>query len=178
MPLHGHLFQRQLRDRHPGGSCTAAPPWSSISSKPGQSPSPRPGSLAYWSDGNCYGDYSFHMAVTDFNESHPKGSGATDRKRRHHLFQDPWHIRGFDDRRYQMVGLMQEVKERGGMVTVHATNGDMIDSLIAKHRAEGKLSPLYHWLSQPEVTESEASAGSWIWPHIYRRACLHRTPHL
>ncbi|MCB0549185.1 MAG: dihydropyrimidinase, partial [Phaeodactylibacter sp.] len=57
----------------------------------------------------------------------------------------------------QMVRLMQEVKERGGMVTVHATNGDMIDSLIAKHRAEGKLSPLYHYLSQPEVTEAEAS---------------------
>ena len=58
----------------------------------------------------------------------------------------------------QMVDLMQEVKKRGGMVTVHATNGDMIDKLIAKHRSEGKLSPLYHYLSQPEVTEAEASA--------------------
>jgi dihydropyrimidinase len=36
--------------------------------------------------------------------------------------------------------------------------GDMIDYLIAKHRAEGKLSPLYHYLSQPEVTEAEASS--------------------
>jgi dihydropyrimidinase len=60
-----------------------------------------------------------------------------------------------DDR--QMIGLMQEVKKHGGLVTVHATNGDMIDYLIAKHRAEGKLSPLYHYLSQPEVTESEAT---------------------
>jgi len=60
-----------------------------------------------------------------------------------------------DDR--QMVGLMNEVKKQGGMVTVHATNGDMIDYLIAKHRAEGKLAPLYHYLSQPEITESEAS---------------------
>ncbi len=60
-----------------------------------------------------------------------------------------------DDR--QMIGLMEEVKKQGGMVTVHATNGDMIDYLIAKHRGEGKLSPLYHYLSQPEVTEAEAS---------------------
>ena len=44
------------------------------------------------------------------------------------------------------------------MVTVHATNGDMIDYLIAKHRSEGKLSPLYHYLSQPEITEAEASS--------------------
>jgi dihydropyrimidinase len=49
------------------------------------------------------------------------------------------------------------VKQHGGLINVHATNGDMIDYLIAKHRSEGKLSPLYHYLSQPEVTEAEAS---------------------
>jgi len=34
----------------------------------------------------------------------------------------------------------------------------MIDSLITKNKAKGNLSPLYHYLSQPEITESEASA--------------------
>jgi dihydropyrimidinase len=53
---------------------------------------------------------------------------------------------------------MQEDRRQGGLVTVHATNGDMIDYLIARHRAEGKLSPRYHYLSQPEVTEAEASS--------------------
>src|SRR6476620_6604303 len=110
------------------------------------------------SNGNCVGDYSFHMAVTDFNEN--------TKKEIRHFVQDEG-ITSFktfmaykgalmiDDR--QMVGLMEEVKLQGGLVTVHATNGDMIDYLIAKHRAEGKLSPLYHYLSQPEVTEAEAS---------------------
>jgi len=60
-----------------------------------------------------------------------------------------------DDR--QMIGLMEEVKKQGGLINVHATNGDMIDYLVQKHRSEGKLSPLYHYLSQPEVTEAEAS---------------------
>jgi dihydropyrimidinase len=60
-----------------------------------------------------------------------------------------------DDR--QMIGLMEEVKTHGGLINVHATNGDMIDYLVAKHRNEGKLSPLYHYLSQPEITEAEAS---------------------
>ena len=46
------------------------------------------------------------------------------------------------------------------MVIVHATNGDMIDYLIAKHRSEGKLTPVYHYLSQPEVTEAEASVAT------------------
>lgn len=109
------------------------------------------------SDGNAVGDYSFHMAVTDFNENTKTeiqemvAEGITSFK----TFMAYKGALMIDDR--QMVALMEEVKRCGGMVTVHATNGDMIDYLIAKHRAEGKLSPLYHYLSQPEVTEAEAS---------------------
>ena len=110
------------------------------------------------SDNNCLGDYSFHMAVTDFNEN-------TKKEIRHFIeeegissFKTFMAYKGalmIDDR--QMIGLMEEVKQHGGLINVHATNGDMIDYLIAKHRGEGKLSPLYHYLSQPEVTEAEAS---------------------
>ncbi len=110
------------------------------------------------SDNNCVGDYSFHMAVTDFNDN-------TKKEIRHFIeeegissFKTFMAYKGalmIDDR--QMIGLMEEVKQHGGLINVHATNGDMIDYLIAKHRSEGKLSPLYHYLSQPEVTEAEAS---------------------
>jgi dihydropyrimidinase len=109
-------------------------------------------------NGNCVGDYSFHMAVTDFNED-------TKQEIKHMIenegivsFKTFMAYKGalmIDDR--QMIGLMEEVKEHGGLINVHATNGDMIDYLVAKHKAEGKLSPLYHYLSQPEVTEAEAS---------------------
>jgi dihydropyrimidinase len=108
--------------------------------------------------GNAVGDYSFHMAVTDFNDNTKaeiqqmvEDEGITSFK----TFMAYKGALMVDDR--QMVGLMSEVKKQGGMVTAHATNGDLIDYLVAKHRAEGKLSPLYHFLSQPEVTEAEAS---------------------
>ncbi|CAN5627939.1 dihydropyrimidinase [soil metagenome] len=110
------------------------------------------------SNGNCYGDYSFHMAVTDFNEDTKKEIVEMVEKEGITSFKTFMAYKGalmIDDR--QMVGLMNEVKNCGGMVTVHATNGDMIDFLIAKHRDEGKLSPLYHYLSQPEITEAEAT---------------------
>jgi len=110
------------------------------------------------SDGNAVGDYSFHMAVTDFNENTKKeiqhftdNEGITSFK----TFMAYKGALMIDDR--QMVGLMQEVKKCGGLINVHATNGDMIDFLIAKHKSEGKSAPLYHYLSQPEVTESEAT---------------------
>jgi dihydropyrimidinase len=110
------------------------------------------------SDGNCVGDYSFHIAVTDFNDETKKEIKHFIEEEGITSFKTFMAYKGalmIDDR--QMIGLMEEVKKQGGLVTVHATNGDMIDYLIAKHRTEGKLSPLYHYLSQPEVTESEAS---------------------
>jgi len=110
------------------------------------------------SKGKAYGDYSYHMAVTDFNEKTKKEIKEMIEEEGITSFKTFMAYKGalmIDDG--QMVALMQEVKKRGGMVTVHATNGDMIDKLIDKHRSEGKLSPWYHYLSQPEVTEAEAS---------------------
>ena len=110
------------------------------------------------SNGLAVGDYSYHMAVTDFNDTVKEevvqmieNEGITSFK----TFMAYKGALMIDDG--QMVQLMKVVKEYGGLVTVHATNGDMIDSLIAKHRADGKLSPLYHYLSQPEISEAEAS---------------------
>ena len=110
------------------------------------------------SDGNAVGDYSFHMAVTDFNDDIKKEIGELINEEGITSFKTFMAYKGalmIDDR--QMIGLMQEVKKQGGLINVHATNGDMIDYLVAKHRAEGKTAPLYHYLSQPEVTEAEAS---------------------
>ena len=109
--------------------------------------------------GNTVGDYSFHIAVTDFNEDTKKEIKHFIEEEGITSFKTFMAYKGalmIDDR--QMVGLMQEVKKQGGMVTVHATNGDMIDFLVAKHKSEGKTAPLYHYLSQPEITEAEASS--------------------
>jgi len=110
------------------------------------------------SKGNAYGDYSYHLAVTDFNSETKKEVRQLIEERGITSFKTFMAYKGalmVDDG--QMLGLMKEVKKCGGMVTVHATNGDVIDHLSAKHQAEGKLSPLYHYLSQPEFTETEAS---------------------
>ncbi|MFA5973965.1 MAG: dihydropyrimidinase [Lentimicrobiaceae bacterium] len=108
--------------------------------------------------GNTYGDYGFHMAVTDFN---PQTQGEIKdliEKEGITSFKAFMAYKGalmIDDG--QMVGLMTEIKKYGGLISVHATNGDIIDYLIAKNKAAGNLSALYHYLSQPEITETEAS---------------------
>ncbi|MBL7729282.1 MAG: amidohydrolase family protein, partial [Dinghuibacter sp.] len=95
------------------------------------------------SNGNCLGDYSFHMAVTDYNDDTKKEIQTFIEEEGITSFKTFMAYKGalmIDDR--QMIGLMQEVKKHGGLINVHATNGDMIDYLVAKHRAEGKLAPL------------------------------------
>ena len=91
--------------------------------------------------GNAVGDYSFHMAVTDFNDN-TKGEIKEMIEEGITSFKTFMAYKGalmIDDR--QMIGLMEEVKKQGGMVTVHATNGDMIDYLVQKHVNEGKMAP-------------------------------------
>jgi dihydropyrimidinase len=110
------------------------------------------------SDNNCVSDYSFHMAVTDFNDNTRAEIKKMIGQEGITSFKTFMAYKGalmIDDR--QMIGLMEEVKKCGGLINVHATNGDMIDYLVAKHRAEKKSSPLYHYLSQPEITEAEAA---------------------
>ena len=106
----------------------------------------------------AFADYSFHVSVTDFNDRTRREvkalieqEGITSFK----TFMAYTDTLRIDDG--QMVALMQAVREDGGIVTVHATNGDMIDHLVARHQAEGKRSPRYHVRSQPEITEAEAS---------------------
>lgn len=109
--------------------------------------------------GRAVGDFSYHMAVTDFNEDTAKEVVDMVEKEGITSFKTFMAYKGalmIDD--LQMVGLMNQVRDLGGLVTVHATHGDVIDFLVAKHKAEGKLSPLYHYLSQPEITEAEASS--------------------
>lgn len=110
------------------------------------------------SDGNALGDYSFHMAVTDFNDNTAKEVVQMIEEEGIVSFKTFMAYKGalmIDDG--QMTALMKVVRKNGGLVTVHATNGDMIDKLIAQNRAAGNMAPLNHYLSQPEITEAEAS---------------------
>ncbi len=109
-------------------------------------------------NGNVYSDYAFHIAVTDFNANTQLEIKDLIEKEGISSFKTFMAYKGalmIDDR--QMVGLMNEVKKYGGIVTVHATNGDVIDYLVEQNKTAGNLSPLYHYLSQPEITESEAT---------------------
>ncbi|MFM8268878.1 MAG: dihydropyrimidinase [Pseudomonadota bacterium] len=104
------------------------------------------------------GDYAFHVAVVDFNDKTRLEIKDLIEKEGVTSFKTFMAYKGalmIDDR--QMIGLMNEVKKWGGIVTVHAENGDLADSLIQMNREKGNKAPKYHALSRPEIVEAEAT---------------------
>ena len=109
-------------------------------------------------EGKAAADYAFHVAVVDFNEKTRQEIKDLIEKEGVTSFKTFMAYKGalmIDDR--QMIGLMNEVKKWGGIVTVHAENGDLADSLIQINRERGNKAPRFHALSRPEIVESEAT---------------------
>lgn len=108
--------------------------------------------------GKAVADYAFHVVVIDFNPNSKREIRDLVEKEGVTSFKTFMAYKGalmIDDR--QMIGLMNEVKKCGGLVTVHAENGDLADSLIQENLEKGNKAPKYHALSRPEIVESEAT---------------------
>jgi dihydropyrimidinase len=102
-------------------------------------------------------DYSLHVAVTDYNDKTKReipdiiNDGIPSFK----AFMAYKNVLMIDDR--QLMDLLETAEGHGGLVSVHAENGDMVDSLIQRYRSEGKLTPHYHPLAHAAEAEEEAA---------------------
>jgi dihydropyrimidinase len=108
-------------------------------------------------EGNCAIDYGFHMIVSDVNEQSLKemdllmGEGVTSFK----LFMAyPGVLYSTDGQIFQA---MQKAAENGGTIMMHAENGIVIDVLREQALARGETDPIYHSITRPPITESEAT---------------------
>ncbi len=108
-------------------------------------------------DGKSAVDYGFHMIVTDFPEKAARemdklvGEGIVSFK----LFMAYPGIFMSDDA--QIFRALLRTKENGGMICMHAENGSVIDVLVQKALAEGKIAPEWHALTRPMTAEAEAT---------------------
>ena len=116
--------------------------------------------LAEWhvkADGQCFSDYGFHMALTDWNEQTraelPKmiEAGVTSFK----LYMAYDALRLPDD---QVYDILRSVRALGGAVWCHCENGAVINLLISEARAAKRLGPSEHPRCRPDILEAEAIA--------------------
>jgi dihydropyrimidinase len=102
-------------------------------------------------------DYGFHMIVVDLPEKEVAemdkvvDEGSPSFK----LFMAYPGIFMSDDA--TIFRAMLRTRDNGGMICMHAENGGVIDVLVKKALAEGKIHPKYHALTRPMTAEAEAT---------------------
>ena len=108
-------------------------------------------------EGKSAVDYAFHMIIVDLPEKRVKemdamvNEGVSSFK----LFMAYPGIFMSDDA--TIFRAMLRTKENGGMICMHAENGGVIDVLVQRALAEGKIEPKYHALTRPMSAEAEAT---------------------
>ncbi len=108
-------------------------------------------------EGNCAIDFGFHMIAGEINEQSLSDMdvlidrGCTSFK----LFMAYPGVFYSDDG--EILRAMQKAAETDSMIMMHAENGMAIDVLREQALARGETDPVYHSLTRPSVTESEAT---------------------
>lgn len=109
-------------------------------------------------EGRAVIDYGFHMIVRDLNQGVydemtrlASEDGITSFK----LFMAYRGVLMVDDG--TIFRVMQQARDCGGMICMHAENGDAIDTLVAQARARGDLAPRFHASTRPPQCEGEAT---------------------
>ena len=118
--------------------------------------------LAAWekkAGGKASIDYAFHLTIADGRretlEEIPlmiEREGVNSFK----CFMAYKHILQVDDETIYRV--MQAAARFGGLVQVHAENGDVIEVTVKEALAEGKVAPKFHAITRPVQLEMEATA--------------------
>jgi dihydropyrimidinase len=107
--------------------------------------------------GAAHVDYGFHMAITNANEATLDDmqsmidAGVSSFK----LFMAyKGELMTRDD---ALAATMDRARELGGLIMVHAENGDVVDLLVKRALARGDTSAINHALTRPEFVEAEAT---------------------
>jgi dihydropyrimidinase len=107
-------------------------------------------------EGKCAIDYGFHVAVTDLNDAVlAEMPGLIDAGYpSFKVFMAYKGVFQVDDA--TLLKVLKRAGRSGGLVLVHAENGDVIEVLTKEMLAAGQTAPLYHALSRPPQAEEEA----------------------
>jgi dihydropyrimidinase len=117
-------------------------------------------SLQEWHDratGAAHVDYGFHMAITKADDEtfadmeRMVEQGIPSFKV---FLAYPGELMVTDD---LFLRALENARDLGGFIMVHAENGMAIDHLVQRARREGRMEPINHALTRPEELEAEAT---------------------
>jgi dihydropyrimidinase len=117
--------------------------------------------LAAWqvkANGKACIDYAFHLTIADGrDETMNEIPQIIDRQgvNSFKVFMAYKHVLYVDDE--TIFKTLQACRDAGGLVQVHAENGDVIEVIARQAIAEGKTAPIWHALTRPVECEGEAT---------------------
>ncbi|RPJ57563.1 MAG: dihydropyrimidinase, partial [Acidobacteria bacterium] len=108
-------------------------------------------------EGKAAIDYGFHMIVTDLTDQVEEEMDALVRQgiTSFKLFMAYRGVLMLDDA--SIFRALLRTGTNGGTICMHAENGDVIDVLVRRARAEGHTAPKFHALTRPARAEAEAT---------------------
>src|SRR5262249_55082868 len=108
--------------------------------------------------GKAVCDYAFHCIITELADAHLEEMNALVREgvTSFKLFMAYPGVFMLDDG--SIFKALRRTGQNGGLVCMHAENGNAIDVIVQQALAEGKKAPKYHALTRPTTAEAEATA--------------------
>lgn len=104
-------------------------------------------------------DYAFHLTIADGRDATMReipGLIERDGVNSFKVFMAYKGVLQVDDE--TIFKTLRTCARAGGLVQLHAENGDVIDVMIAEARANGQKAPKYHALTRPVEAEGEATS--------------------
>src|SRR5215470_87990 len=103
-------------------------------------------------------DYSFHCIITELGKDQLDEMNALVREgvTSFKLFMAYPGVFMLDDG--SIFKALRRTADNGGLICMHAENGNAIDVIVQQALAEGKKAPKYHALTRPTTAEAEATA--------------------
>ena len=103
-------------------------------------------------------DYAFHCIITELADAQLEEMNALVREgvTSFKLFMAYPGVFMLDDG--SIFKALRRTAKNGGLVCMHAENGNAIDVIVQQALAEGKKAPKYHALTRPTTAEAEATA--------------------
>ena len=74
----------------------------------------------------------------------------------------------------ELAAAMERARDLGGLIMVHAENGDVVDLLVKRALARGDTSAINHALTRPEFVEAEATGSRGQAGRVHRRLAVRR----
>src|SRR5246500_2667028 len=108
--------------------------------------------------GRAVSDYAFHCIITDLGAAQLEEMNALVREgvTSFKLFMAYPGVFMLDDA--SIFRAFRATAKNGGLVCMHAENGNAIDVIVQQALAEGKKAPKYHALTRPTTAEAEATS--------------------